>query len=99
MLAPKHSTLLAVDSNLNAQTGSHLRTQASEALIHGDEVVVDVRGVESMDVAGLSALVWVLHESIRQDRRTTLIGPVPHPVNRLLGLSGFRHLFETVLWT
>ncbi len=89
-----HATPLTVQPVLNALSGSELRSEAIEAFSIGQDPHIDVRGVEHMDVAGLSALVWILHESLRQHRSATLIGPIPPAVNRLLGLSGFRHLFE-----
>lgn len=90
-------TVLDAGTNLDAVQAPRLRAQADAAWAAGAPVIVDMRAVAEMDMAGLSALAWILIQCRRRDEGAYLLGPLSEPVIRLLDLTGFDRFFQVRL--
>jgi anti-anti-sigma factor len=87
-------TVLHAGTSLDAVQAQRLRAEADAAWAADSGVIVDVRSVEHMDMAGLSALAWILIHCRRRDEAAYLLGPLPPPVVRLLDLTTFDRFFQ-----
>ena len=87
-------TVIEAGSRLDAARSFGLREEA-EAIFAADEnPIVNVRSVEHIDMAGLSALAWILVRCRRRDEAAYLLGPLPEPVARFLDLTTFDRFFQ-----
>ncbi|MDH3607103.1 MAG: STAS domain-containing protein [Acidimicrobiia bacterium] len=87
-------TILDAGNRLDAVQAFRLRDEADTAWTADQSVIVDVRSVEYMDMAGLSALAWIMVSCRRRDEAATLLGPLPPSVARLLDLTSFDRFFQ-----
>lgn len=87
-------TIIDAGTHLDALRSPTIRDRADDASLTGEPLVVDVRSVRHMDMAGLSVLAWVLVLSRRRGHVPVLLGPVPAPVARLLDLTKFDRFFD-----
>ena len=90
-------TILHAGDRLDAVQALRLRAGADAAWAADESVIVDVRSVDHMDMAGLSALAWILIHCRRRDEAAYLLGPLPPPVERLLDLTAFDRFFQVRL--
>ena len=93
LLAPD-TTVITAGPRLDARRCPELREEADAVFAAGGLPVIDVRGVEHMDMAGLSALAWVFVQCRRRGENALLVGPLPEPVARLLDLTTFDRFFQ-----
>lgn len=95
-LAPADSY---IRGRLDVTTAADLRVellgvldqQAAEPSVHGDDLVVDLSGVDVVDMVGVGLLVGVHRQAQRRGRRLVLTG-VPHRVMRLLTATRLRRV-------
>jgi len=87
-------TVIDAGIRLDADRAPGLRRQIETVFADDQTPVIDVRSVEHMDMAGLSALAWLLVLCRRRDAGAYLLGPLPEPVSRLLDLTTFDRFFQ-----
>ena len=86
--------VIEAGSRLDARRSSRLRDEADAIFAADENPIVDVRSVEHIDMAGLSALAWILVRCRRRDEAAYLLGPLPDPVARFLDLTMFDRFFQ-----
>jgi anti-anti-sigma factor len=86
---------IAIHGRLDVTTEADLRAEMTALLnaqqSHGEDFVVDLAGVETVDMVGVGLLVGVHRQAGRCDRRLVLTG-VPPPVLRLLTATRLRRV-------
>jgi anti-anti-sigma regulatory factor len=90
-------TILHAGTHLDAVQALRLRFEADVAWAADESVIVDVRSVEHMDMAGLSALAWFLIECRRRNEGAYLLGPLPPVVSGFLEMHAFDRFFQVRL--
>lgn len=78
-------------ADLRAELISVLEQRAAEPEENGEDVVVDLSGVEAVDMVGVGLLVGVHRQAQRRGRRLVLTG-VPPRVMRLLTATRLRRV-------
>lgn len=87
-------TILDAGDRFDALRAVQLREEADAAFGADQGVIVDVRRVQHIDMAGLSALAWIMIRCRRRNEAAYLLGPVPPSVERLLDLTAFDRFFQ-----
>jgi anti-anti-sigma factor len=95
LITRSQSTVIQFRGNLNAANAADVRSQLADAVLseHHAGLVVDMANVESIDSAGLMALVSALALSQRLNKRLALC-TVPYPVKMILELTQLDKVFE-----
>ncbi len=83
---------LLLAGDFDVRSTQEVRTALHAALAHHDHVVVDLRGVESVDVIALKVLAAASRQAVRDGHHVTLRG-CNGAVRRLLHLT---HLIRVV---
>ncbi len=91
---PASGTIIDVGTHFDAVHSPAIRDRVDDASLTGEPLIVDVRSVQHMDMAGLSVLAWVLVLSRRRKHVPVLQGPVPPSVARLLDMTRFDRFFK-----
>jgi anti-anti-sigma factor len=86
---------VAIRGRLDVTTEADLRAEITAVLdaqrAPGEDFVVDLTGVETVDIVGVGLLVGVHRQAERRDRRLVLTG-VPPRVLRLLAATRLRRV-------
>jgi anti-sigma B factor antagonist len=95
LLARPELTVLQPKGHINASNAEQLQTQLLRAVASEDSKVllVDMQQVESLDSAGLMALVSALSLAQRLNRRLSLCG-VSRSIRIVFELTGLDRVFE-----
>lgn len=95
LLARCELTVLQPKGHINASNAEQLQTQLLRAVASEDSKVllVDMQQVESLDSAGLMALVSALSLAQRLNRRLSLCG-VSRSIRIVFELTGLDRVFE-----
>jgi len=90
----RRASVIAVSGELDLASGPVLEKELAQAIQgNGDQVIVDLRGLEFMDSSGLSILVRAHGAAQDAGRRFVLIRG-PKQVQRLLSLTGVAQRLE-----
>ena len=73
---------------LDARTSPRLARTVNRALLHGNDVLLDLSRIEFIDSAGLSAMRAGVRTARANGRRLTINADLPTPVRRLMELVG-----------
>lgn len=83
-------TTIDVGTNLDRATSERLRQHVETAMHGGGSVLLDVRQVEYVNFSGFGSLCNSMLKAADTGGRPGLVGPVSHPVDRFLDLTGLR---------
>ncbi len=84
---PSGGSVVTVFGELDVSTASEMRRALEQALEHGGDVEVDLRGCTFVDSSGIATLVWAAWRLKEQDRKMLLLGARDR-VRRILDLAG-----------
>ena len=73
---------------LDAHTAPRLARTVNRALLHGNDVLLDLSQIEFIDSAGLGAMRAGVRTARANGRRLTINADLPPPVRRLMELVG-----------
>ncbi|MBD2328992.1 STAS domain-containing protein [Alkalinema sp. FACHB-956] len=95
VLTRPQGAVIRPQGSVIAATASELHSQLTQAVLsnHCDALVVDMSQVESLDSAGLMALVSTLHLAQKENKRFTLCA-LPAPIRIIFELSQLDRAFE-----
>ena len=86
-------TLVELSGELDLECVPSLRNELRDIFVHGgEELRIDLSGVDFIDSTGLGALVWAWKQSRMFRMRFLVVSPSPE-VARLLALSGLDRIF------
>ena len=89
-----NGTTLRLAGDFDVRSTGEVRTALHELLLHGrDDVVIDLSGVETVDVTALKVLAFASRQASRAGRHVTLRGCGPS-VLRMLHISRMIRLLE-----
>lgn len=92
---PDDAVLVHLTGEICLASCGTVRDQLASAALMSPHLVVDLRDVEFMDCAGLSALMWARSQVLPRDGSFVIVAPGPQ-IRRLIEVAGLGSVLATV---